>query len=53
MTLFAIGLLLVLVGALMTAAEFRACEYERNNIGPPLALIGAALTILAAGAAIF
>lgn len=53
MVLIAIGLLMFLVGLFMTAAEFRACEFERNNIGPPLALIGAALTILAAANAFF
>ena len=53
MTLIVIGLLLALVGAFMTAAEFRACEYERSNIGPPLALIGVALMVLAIGTASF
>ncbi|MEP4038978.1 hypothetical protein [Pseudophaeobacter sp.] len=35
-----LGVILLLVGAIATAAEARACAYERKNIGPVLALIG-------------
>lgn len=35
-----LGVILLLVGAIATAAEARACAYERKNIGPILALVG-------------
>ncbi|MFC4217189.1 hypothetical protein ACFP4H_23925 [Pseudophaeobacter arcticus] len=37
---FILGAVLLVVGAVLTAAEARACAYERKNIGPILALVG-------------
>ena len=48
-----IGIGLIAAGMLMIDAEFRACEYERKNIGPilllfgVLALVGAAVEYVA------
>ena len=48
-----LGLSIFAVGALMTAAETRACAYERNSIGPILAVVGLAYIIGGAIAAVF
>lgn len=39
---FLIAFMLIVIGVFMTAAEARACAYERNNIGPVLLLLGVA-----------
>lgn len=45
MTEIIIGLSLMIAGTFMIAMEIRACEYERNNIGGWLFLIGALIVV--------
>ncbi|MCD9148943.1 hypothetical protein [Pseudophaeobacter flagellatus] len=47
-----VGIFLALIGAFLTEAEVRACAYERNNIGPVLFLVGVAIIIVSASAAL-
>ena len=48
MATFILGIVLLIVGAFLTATEARACAYERKNIGPVLACCGAAYLVGAA-----
>jgi len=42
---FILRAVLLVVGAFLAAAEARACAYERKNIGPILALLGAGFVV--------
>ncbi len=53
MTLLIIGFTLILIGTVLTAAEIRACAFERNNIGIPIAAFGAVITLIASLDALF
>ncbi len=45
MTPLIIGVLIILAGVFLTAAEVRACAYERHNLGPIVAAVGLALAV--------
>jgi hypothetical protein len=45
-----VGIFTALIGVFLTAAEVRACAYERNNIGPVLFLVGVAIIIVSVSA---
>ncbi len=53
MTPLIVGITLILIGAVLAAAEVRACEFERKNIGLPIAAFGAVLTLAASLDALF